>query len=42
MSAILLSIVVLAAVGWVLRVNARDRRLLEKELEDEFRGGSGS
>lgn len=40
MSAILLSILTLAAIGWVLRVNARDRKLLEKELEEEFGVGS--
>ena len=39
MSAILFSILSLAAIGWVLHVNARDRKRLEKELDDEF--GSG-
>jgi len=39
MSAILFSILGLAAIGWVLHVNAADRRILEKELDDEFRPG---
>lgn len=39
MHAILLSVLVLAAIGWVLRVNARDRALLEKELDEEFGPG---
>ena len=36
MSAILCSILVLAAIGWVLRVNANDRKSFEKELDDAF------
>lgn len=36
MSAILCSILALAGIGWVLHVNARDRKALEKELDDEF------
>jgi hypothetical protein len=36
MSAILFSILALAAIGWVLHVNARDRAILEKELDQEF------
>lgn len=34
MNAIICSILVLAAIGWVLCVNADDRRLFEKELDD--------
>lgn len=34
MNAIICSILVLAVIGWVLRVNANDRRLFEKELDD--------
>lgn len=36
MSAILFSILALAAIGWVLHVNARDRAILEKELDEEL------
>jgi len=42
MNAILCSIVALAAIGWVLRINARDRALLEQELEEEFVSDRGS
>ena len=34
MGAMICSILLLAAVGWVLRVNAKDRRNFEKELDD--------
>lgn len=34
MGAIICSILVLAAIGWVLRVNANDRKNFEKELDD--------
>ena len=30
---LLCSILTLLALGWMLHVNARDRRILEKELE---------
>lgn len=33
MSAIICSILVLAVIGWVLRVNARDRKNFEKDLD---------
>lgn len=36
MSAIICSILALAAIGWVLHVNANDRKAFEKELEEEF------
>lgn len=29
------SLLTLLALGWVLRTNAKDRKLLEKELEEE-------
>lgn len=29
------SILTLLALGWMLRVNAKDRRILEKELEED-------
>ncbi|MGG7606852.1 hypothetical protein [Massilia sp. BKSP1R2A-1] len=31
------SIVAVAVLGWMLHTNARDRRALEKELEEVFR-----
>lgn len=34
MIAIIGSILALAAIGWVLYVNARDRRTFEKELDE--------
>jgi len=34
----LLSALVLLAIGWMLHVNAQDRKVLEKELERDFRG----
>ena len=34
MTAIICSILVVAAIGWVLRVNADDRRRFEKELDE--------
>ena len=37
MSAIVLSILALAAIGWVLHLNGGDRERLEQELDDEFR-----
>ena len=36
MSAVICSILVLAVIGWVLRVNADDRKSFEKELDDAF------
>ena len=36
MTATICSILALAAIGWVIHVNAVDRRVLEKELDDEF------
>ncbi|WP_267872583.1 hypothetical protein [Massilia sp. BSC265] len=34
MSAMICSILLLAVIGWVLRVNANDRKTFEKELDD--------
>lgn len=42
MSAIICSILVLAAIGWVLRVNANDRKVFEKELDDAFEDDADS
>ena len=36
MTAIICSILALAVIGWVIRVNAEDRKLFEKELEAAF------
>ncbi len=35
-TATICSILVLAAIGWMIHVNASDRKILEKELDDEF------
>lgn len=40
MTAIIGSILVLAAIGWMIRINANDRKIFEKELDDEFGNGS--
>lgn len=37
MTAIICSILALAAIGWVIRVNAHDRKVFEKELDEAFR-----
>lgn len=36
MSAIIVSILALAAIGWVLSINAGDRKIFEKSLDEEF------
>jgi len=38
----LLSALVLLAIGWMLHVNAQDRKVLEKQLERDFRDDSGA
>jgi len=35
------SIVTLLLLGWMLCMNAKDRKILEKQLDDEFGDGSG-
>lgn len=36
LSVMMCSILVLAAIGWVLRTNANDRKIFEKELEEDL------
>ena len=38
----LLSAFVLLAIGWMLHVNAQDRKTLEKELERDFPDDGGA
>jgi len=38
----LFSVFALLVIGWMLRVNAKDRKVLEKRLEREFGKDSGA
>ena len=35
------AVLTLLLLGWMLRMNAKDRKILEKQLDDEFGDGSG-
>jgi len=41
MLAVLCALLALLAIGWVLSVNARDRKRLEKELQQQARDDAG-